>query len=63
MKGKKDNLCSSDPTFFGNKTNHNPEGLFLASISACHMLWHLHLCAADGIINILSCNNNIQNFA
>lgn len=41
---------SSDPAFRGDKTKHNPEDLLLASISACHMLWYLHLCAVEGII-------------
>lgn len=41
---------SSDPAFRGDKRLHNPEELFLASISACHMLWYLHLCADEGII-------------
>lgn len=42
--------CSSDPAFRGDKTKHNPEELFVASLSACHMLWYLHLCADAGII-------------
>ena len=41
---------SSDPAFRGDKTKHNPEDLLLASISSCHMLWYLHLCAVAGII-------------
>lgn len=41
---------SSDPAFRGNKANYNPEELFLASLSSCHMLWFLHLCADSGII-------------
>lgn len=36
---------SSDPSFRGDATKHNPEELFLASISSCHMLWYLHLCS------------------
>ncbi len=43
-------LGSSDPAFRGDKAKHNPEDLLLASISACHMLWYLHLCAMEGII-------------
>ncbi|MVN21868.1 OsmC family protein [Mucilaginibacter arboris] len=43
-------LASSDPAFLGDQTKHNPEELFLASISSCHMLWYLHLCAEAGII-------------
>lgn len=42
--------ASSDPSFRGDKTKHNPEELFVASISACHMLWYLHLCSDAGII-------------
>lgn len=41
---------SSDPSFLGDKTRYNPEDLFLSSISACHMLWYLHLCSVNKII-------------
>ena len=41
---------SSDPAFRGDATKHNPEELLLASISSCHMLWYLHLCATAGVI-------------
>jgi organic hydroperoxide reductase OsmC/OhrA len=41
---------SSDPAFRGDKTKHNPEDLFLSSLSACHMLWYLHFCSEAGII-------------
>ncbi|RKR08086.1 organic hydroperoxide reductase OsmC/OhrA [Maribacter vaceletii] len=43
-------LGSSDPAFLGDKTRYNPEDLFLSSISSCHMLWYLHLCATNNII-------------
>ncbi len=36
--------------FQGDNTRHNPEDMLLASLSACHMLWYLHLCADAGII-------------
>jgi organic hydroperoxide reductase OsmC/OhrA len=42
--------CSSDPQFRGDKHRHNPEELLLASISGCHMLWYLHLCATHGVV-------------
>lgn len=42
--------ASSDPAFMGDPSKHNPEELFLASLSSCHMLWYLHLCADSGII-------------
>ena len=41
---------SSDPAFNGDKTRHNPEDLLLSSLSACHMLWYLHLCAESGVV-------------
>ena len=43
---------SSDPAFRGNKTKYNPEELLVASLSSCHMLWYLHLCAEEGIVVI-----------
>jgi organic hydroperoxide reductase OsmC/OhrA len=42
--------ASSDAAFRGDACKHNPEELFLASISSCHMLWYLHLCAVEGIV-------------
>ncbi len=41
---------SSDPTFRGDATRWNPEELLVASLSACHKLWYLHLCATAGIV-------------
>ena len=41
---------SSDPSFLGDSSKHNPEELFLASLSSCHMLWFLHLCSVEGVI-------------
>jgi organic hydroperoxide reductase OsmC/OhrA len=41
---------SSDPNFRGDKTRYNPEELLVASLSACHMLWYLHLCSEAGIV-------------
>ena len=41
---------SSDPAFRGSATRHNPEELFVASLSSCHMLWYLHLCAVNGVV-------------
>lgn len=40
---------SADPAFRGDAALHNPEDLFLASISACHMLFYLSLCARRGV--------------
>lgn len=41
---------SSDPVFRGDATRYNPEELLVAALSACHMLWVLHLCADAGIV-------------
>lgn len=43
-------LASSDPAFMGDPSRYNPEELFLASLSSCHMLWYLHLCADAGVV-------------
>jgi organic hydroperoxide reductase OsmC/OhrA len=40
---------SSDPAFRGDAQRYYPEELLVASVSACHMLWYLHLCAAAGV--------------
>ena len=41
---------SADPAFRGDGTKHNPEDLLLSSLSSCHMLWYLHVCAEAGVI-------------
>jgi len=50
IENKPDIAGSSDPAFRGDKTKHNPEDLLVASLSACHMLTYLHLCAVAGVI-------------
>jgi len=41
---------SSDPHFRGEASRYNPEDLLIASLSACHMLSYLHLCAINSIV-------------
>ena len=48
--GKPEIPASSDPAFRGDKSRYNPEDLLLASVSSCHMLWYLHLCAEAGVV-------------
>ena len=48
--GKPAILGSSDPGFRGDANRYNPEELLVASLSACHMLWYLHLCAEAGVV-------------
>ncbi|NIJ54746.1 OsmC family protein [Dyadobacter arcticus] len=50
VENKPEILGSSDPAFRGDRNRHNPEGLLIASISSCHMLWYLHLCAEAGVV-------------
>ncbi|MFD4840520.1 OsmC family protein [Achromobacter sp. NPDC058515] len=47
--GKPDVPGSSDPAFRGDPARWNPEDMLVASLSACHKLWYLHLCAAEGV--------------
>lgn len=42
--------CSSTPVFRGDKERYNPEELLIGSLSGCHMLWFLHLCAQAGLV-------------
>ncbi len=41
--------CSNDPLLGGDPALPNPEDLLLSSLSACHMLWYLHLASVAGI--------------
>jgi organic hydroperoxide reductase OsmC/OhrA len=41
---------SADPRFRGDAGRYNPEELLVASLSACHLLWYLHVCADAGIV-------------
>ncbi len=50
IEGKPIMSGSSDAAFRGDPMKHTPEDMFLASISACHMLWYLHLCAEAGVV-------------
>ena len=43
-------LASSDASFRGDPSRYNPEEMLVASLSSCHMLWYLHLCADAGIV-------------
>ncbi|RYE16711.1 MAG: OsmC family peroxiredoxin [Sphingobacteriales bacterium] len=50
VNNKPDIMGSSDPAFRGDTTKHNPEELLVASVSSCHLLWYLHVCAEAGVI-------------
>lgn len=42
--------CSNDPLLGGDTSLPNPEDLLLCSVSACHMLWFLHLASNAKIV-------------
>jgi organic hydroperoxide reductase OsmC/OhrA len=48
--GKPAIMGSSDASFRGDPARWNPEELLLASLSACHKLWYLGLCAGAGVV-------------
>ena len=52
VQNKPDIPGSSDPSFRGDSARYNPEELLVASLSSCHMLWYLHLCAEAGVVVI-----------
>lgn len=47
--GKPEIKGTSDPAFRGDPNCWNPEEMLLASLSACHMLWYLHLCSVSKV--------------
>lgn len=49
-RGKPTIAGTADPAFRGSADAWNPEELLVASLSQCHMLWYLALCARDGIV-------------
>lgn len=42
--------CSNDPLLGGDPSLMNPEDLLISALSACHMLWYLHLASRDKIL-------------
>jgi organic hydroperoxide reductase OsmC/OhrA len=56
---KQDLQGSSDSIFRGDVTKHNPEDMLLSSLSVCHMLWYLHLCADAGVI-VTAYTDNVE---
>ena len=49
VEGKPPIPGSSDPSFRGDPSRYNPEEMLVASLSACHMLWYLHLSAVNNV--------------
>jgi organic hydroperoxide reductase OsmC/OhrA len=42
--------CSNDPLLGGDPGLPNPEDMLISALSACHMLWYLHLASVAGIV-------------
>ena len=50
VPGKPELAGSSDPTFRGDATRHNPEDMLVAALSTCHMLSYLHMATVAGVV-------------
>jgi organic hydroperoxide reductase OsmC/OhrA len=50
VEGKPLLECSSDTPFRGDAAKYNPEDFLVSSITTCHMLWYLHLCADNNVV-------------
>lgn len=44
IDGKDSLTISAAKVFKGDETKHNPEDLFLAALSSCHMMSYMYLC-------------------
>src|SRR4051812_4317414 len=60
-EGKPEIAGSSDPKFRGDPSRYSPEDLLVSSLSTCHMLWYLHLCAVNGIC-VVGYEDNAEGF-
>jgi organic hydroperoxide reductase OsmC/OhrA len=49
VDGKPDLSGSSDRLFGGDASRYNPEDLFVAALSSCHLLSYLAICARNGV--------------
>jgi organic hydroperoxide reductase OsmC/OhrA len=57
IEGKPDLTGSADPIFRGDANVYNPEDLFVAALSSCHLLSYLALCARSKI-NVVAYEDN-----
>ena len=57
IDGKPDIIGSADPMFRGDANVYNPEDLFVAALSSCHLLSYLALCARSKI-NVVAYEDN-----
>jgi len=57
IDGKPELTGSADPMFRGDANAYNPEDLFIAALSSCHLLSYLALCARSKI-NVVAYEDN-----
>lgn len=57
IEGKPELVGSADPMFRGDANVYNPEDLFVAALSSCHLLSYLALCARTKI-NVIAYEDN-----
>ena len=57
IEGKPELVGSADPMFRGDGNVYNPEDLFVAALSSCHLLSYLALCARTKI-NVIAYEDN-----
>jgi len=57
IEGKPEIVGSADPMFRGDANVYNPEDLFVAALSSCHLLSYLALCARMKI-NVIAYEDN-----
>jgi organic hydroperoxide reductase OsmC/OhrA len=57
IDGKPELVGSADPMFRGDGNVYNPEDLFVAALSSCHLLSYLALCARTKI-NVVAYEDN-----
>ena len=50
VAGKATRIEGSSAVARGDHSRYNPEELLVGALSACHMMWVLHLCADAGIV-------------
>jgi len=50
VEGKQTIELSSDSSFMGDPSKHNPEEMLVYAVSSCHMLWYLHLCSVHKVV-------------
>lgn len=48
--GKASRIEGSSAVARGDHSRYNPEELLVSALSACHMMWVLHLCSSAGIV-------------